>query len=494
MKILLLLMVCAGTVQAQVGIGTTNPNANLDIRSSNEAIPTAMDGLLIPQLDTFSNPMPTAAQDGLLVYITGDGLPTKGFYYWEHALTRWVALSSVKRVNDLIDGKSDFDGSENGSSIFLGINAGASDDGTNNSNVGLGYESLHSNTTGVANVANGYRSMKNNDKGAFNVAIGASSLFTNSAALYNTAVGYETLYTNLTGEQNVAIGSSALYFNNSGNRNHAFGYRALYRNTIGSDNSAVGYESLFSNISGDENTAVGLEALYKNEADGNTAVGSYALRSNVFGIDNSSIGHESLYSSTEGDSNVAIGSRSLYLSANGQKNVAIGVMAGNNIVSGFNNIVIGFNAQSSAPNIADEVTIGNTDHNTYRMYAASWTNVSDRRLKHNIVDIPVGLELVKKLRPVQFVYNNANNSQITFGFVAQEVKTAILEADLDETILIDQFDQEYLGLRTTELISVLTKAIQEQQAEIETLKASLQEIDTLKVSIGKLENLLLEKL
>ena len=66
------------------------------------------------------------------------------------------------------------------------------------------------------------------------------------------------------------------------------------------------------------------------------------------------------------------------------------------------------------------------------MYAASWTNASDRQLKHAIQNIPVGLDLVLKLRPVEFIYNNANNEQKTFGFIAQEVKEAVKQSNLEE--------------------------------------------------------------
>ncbi len=38
-------------LQAQVGIGTTNPYASLDIRSSDLTAPSNTDGILIPKID-----------------------------------------------------------------------------------------------------------------------------------------------------------------------------------------------------------------------------------------------------------------------------------------------------------------------------------------------------------------------------------------------------------------------------------------------------------
>ena len=37
----------------QVGIGTTNPSASLDIQSSSQTTPSNTDGLLIPKIDEF---------------------------------------------------------------------------------------------------------------------------------------------------------------------------------------------------------------------------------------------------------------------------------------------------------------------------------------------------------------------------------------------------------------------------------------------------------
>jgi len=46
---------------SQVGINTTLPNAQLDVRSSNQATPSNTDGLLIPKMDAFPAVNPTAA-------------------------------------------------------------------------------------------------------------------------------------------------------------------------------------------------------------------------------------------------------------------------------------------------------------------------------------------------------------------------------------------------------------------------------------------------
>ena len=76
--------------KAQVGIGTPSPYAQLDVVSSNQALPANNDGILIPKIDTFPAVNPTALQQGMLVYLTATATfasvsRTKGFYYWDNS-------------------------------------------------------------------------------------------------------------------------------------------------------------------------------------------------------------------------------------------------------------------------------------------------------------------------------------------------------------------------------------------------------------------------
>ena len=81
---------------SQVGINTTSPNAQLDIRSSNQATPSNSDGILIPKIDNFPAVNPTAAQQGMLVYLTTlVGTNAPGFYYWDNVSVTWIALKGA---------------------------------------------------------------------------------------------------------------------------------------------------------------------------------------------------------------------------------------------------------------------------------------------------------------------------------------------------------------------------------------------------------------
>ena len=103
---------------------------------------------------------------------------------------------------------------DGGRSVFIGEGAGLNDDGTDNRNVGVGYQSLLYNTTGSYNTANGYYSLRSNTTGIRNTATGVHSLYHNTTGSNNTGLGYQAgryitdgTTTNETGTYNTFIGS-----------------------------------------------------------------------------------------------------------------------------------------------------------------------------------------------------------------------------------------------------------------------------------------------
>lgn len=242
MKLFFLVFLSFSFAIAQVGINTETPNALLDIQSTNQVAPANTDGLLIPKIDEFPTTNPTALQDGMMVYATGNGSVSKGFYSWNEATTNWLTFNGVNQIDQLADGKSDSDGTQDGSSMFLGVNAGENDDSTDNANVGIGYLAMRSMESGRENTAIGAQALSQNVTQNFNTAVGSTSLWLNTNGLENTGVGGRTLFRNIDGNYNTAIGGLALYFNTSGHRNTALGSRALY-NTMGDANVAIGYNA-----------------------------------------------------------------------------------------------------------------------------------------------------------------------------------------------------------------------------------------------------------
>ena len=94
---------------------------------------------------------------------------------------------------------------------------------------------------------------------------------------------------------------------------------------------------------------------------------------------------------------------------------------------------------------------------------------SDRRLKKEIRGLGAGmLDRVMQLKPVQYAYS-ADPGSPTFGFIAQEVQALFPEL-VGQTRSRDG-GETYLSLNYAGFAPLTVKAIQEQQTQIEALKA-----------------------
>jgi len=101
---------------------------------------------------------------------------------------------------------------------------------------------------------------------------------------------------------------------------------------------------------------------------------------------------------------------------------------------------------------------------------AIFTNISDERLKENIVSLPSQLSNIMSLRPVEFDYKNGSGHQI--GFIAQEVAKIypdLVSADEKTGYL------SLAGLGKGE--SRLIKAMQEQQQIILSLSVRIEALE-----------------
>lgn len=107
-------------------------------------------------------------------------------------------------------------------------------------------------------------------------------------------------------------------------------------------------------------------------------------------------------------------------------------------------------------------------------YVFAGSNVSDARLKQDIKDVNYGLNQIMQLSPKSYNIKSENNLdgenivnlKKNYGFIAQEVKNV-----LPEIVTGQETESEYLGLDYNSILAVAVKAIQEQQAQIEELKA-----------------------
>jgi hypothetical protein len=125
------------------------------------------------------------------------------------------------------------------------------------------------------------------------------------------------------------------------------------------------------------------------------------------------------------------------------------------------------------------ITVYSRSPNAYRfqvgyggtIYATSTsiTAISDQTLKTNVRDLETGLTEVMALQPRRFDWINGDASNVA-GFIAQEVQQIL--PDLVEDYQYSD-EETKLGLKMGDILPTLVKAIQEQQAIIESLKARL---------------------
>jgi Chaperone of endosialidase len=123
-----------------------------------------------------------------------------------------------------------------------------------------------------------------------------------------------------------------------------------------------------------------------------------------------------------------------------------------------------------------QTTVGSTAawNGTYcNLKILALTQTSDYRIKQNVVNYPDGaLQKILALRPVTFNFNNDDRKLV--GFIAHEVQEQIPEIVRGTKDQVDaQGDPVIQSVDYPYMVAVLTKAIQEQQAIIEQLKAKV---------------------
>ncbi|HRH60189.1 MAG TPA: tail fiber domain-containing protein [Chitinophagaceae bacterium] len=129
------------------------------------------------------------------------------------------------------------------------------------------------------------------------------------------------------------------------------------------------------------------------------------------------------------------------------------------------------------------------------MYADLYYQASDAKLKKNIKDMPSGLDIVKQLKPKTYQYDNVKynalglDDRMHYGFLAQDVEQVMPNSVTTEKKALSMKNgqrqvEEVKLVETMSLIPVLTKAIQEQQAQIEELKAMVEQLTQNQVAAG----------
>jgi hypothetical protein len=394
---------------------------------------------------------------------------------------------------------------------------------TGGNQIGLGYQAGY-NSAGSQNLAIGYQALYNNT-GANIYAIGYQALYSNTGN-DNYAFGFLSLNANTSGGNSVAMGLYTLRYNTTGSNHSAFGDRALTANTTGTFNSAFGSGTLSANTTGNYNVGLGMYALSSNTTASNSTGVGYQAGSLATGAGNQLFGYSSGSSITTGAKNVIIGSytgSAAPISATGSNYIVLsdgdgnvrahwnsanatfggtlsvtgltstGAIATSNVaaaVTSFSATCVAGDQTATSLKLASSrtdvfyhiqaFTSGTTEQfrveangnvkNTNNSYGA----LSDVKLKENIVDASPKLANLMQVKVRN--YNLIGETTKQIGVVAQELETvfpSMVDESNDRDVDGNILETTTKGVKYSVFVPMLIKAIQEQQAIIESLKARL---------------------
>ncbi|MBI5138251.1 MAG: DUF5011 domain-containing protein [Candidatus Vogelbacteria bacterium] len=368
-----------------------------------------------------------------------------------------------------------------------------------------------------------------------NIAVGIDALASNTQGHRNTAIGNGVLYSNTTGAFNVAIGETTLYYNTTGSINTGVGNSALQRNTTGFSNTGIGRFALYSNTTGLRNTALGDGAGYGDEtadmrsvidndatfigfnASRDPAVASTTGMNNITAIGKNArvgCGNCLVLGGTGADEvNVGIGTTTpswklqvtsastpqLVLSDSDSgtnlKHWAVSSLGGNLYFATSSDLFA--TSTKNALTIDTNGLIGISTSTPWRTLSVSGTvalsaltssgtgnaicissskeildagggtcTPSASRFKENIETLSItALDVVKQFRPVTFDLKSDGSRHL--GFIAEEVRA------IEPRLTFDGNDGLIRGVRYEEMTALLTKAIQEQQAQIDSIRSGI---------------------
>ena len=363
---------------------------------------------------------------------------------------------------------------------------------TASNNTAVGYQAGYSNTTGTSNNYFGYVSGYSNTVGSGNNFFGYFSGFNNTAS-NNSGFGQQTLQNNTTGTANSAFGQSALFSNTTASNNTAVGYQAGYSNQTGANNVFVGYQSGYNANTSGGHTFVGYNAgLNSNSSStANTFFGNGAGSLVTSGIKNTVIGR---YDGNTGGLDIRTASNYIVLSDgdgnprgifDGSGNFSVGNTTAS--LTPTNGICVAPTGAGGGGTIGIGHISGTPTGNYYMAFAYNagaigsitqtgttavlFNTTSDYRLKNDVAPLENALATIEALNPVSFTWIDGRKDD---GFLAHELQAVIPNCVTGEKDAVNEDGTpKYQQMDNSGVIPFLVKAIQEQQAIIEQLKAKV---------------------
>lgn len=138
------------------------------------------------------------------------------------------------------------------------------------------------------------------------------------------------------------------------------------------------------------------------------------------------------------------------------------------------------------PQVNDDYNLGSASYRWATIYTTNvdTTNAvnvtSDKRLKDNIDEIEYGLSEILAMRPVSYSMKQDANKSMHLGLIAQEVEEII-----PEIVQKKNDEMKTRSMRYSELLPVLIKATQEQQALIDQQSREIEELKKMVVRLLK---------
>ena len=145
------------------------------------------------------------------------------------------------------------------------------------------------------------------------------------------------------------------------------------------------------------------------------------------------------------------------------------------------------NVQPSANNTRD---LGSSSRRWRDIYTQGSVNTSDINFKTDVEDLELGLDFVNTLEPIQYKWAETDDSEAGVrthaGFSAQGIEQNLIDFGVESKdyalftnsqITESPEEDPIYGLRSNEFISVLTKAVQELSAKVDSLTARIEVLE-----------------
>ncbi|HEY3027402.1 MAG TPA: tail fiber domain-containing protein [Pyrinomonadaceae bacterium] len=335
----------------------------------------------------------------------------------------------------LLAGRSNTMGHDNS---FFGVQAGRGNtEGAANSFFGV--QAGLSNRTGSANSFFGLGAGRNNTTGEGNSFFGTNAGSNNAIGDHNSFFGLSAGFVNSTGFDNSFFGTLAGNKNTKGEANSFFGTSAGSNNTMGFENSFFGWQAGLNNDAGRQNSFFGSGAGKRNgRGTGNTLIGY-----------NADVGSDILHDATAiGAKAVVSTSHTIVLGTSAEKVIAAGTMR---VVS----IPPANNTQSGHVCFNPQGDLLNCDR-------------SSLRFKTSVRPFLVGLDIVRRLRPINFIWKA--NGLTDIGLGAEDV------AQVAPAFTYTNNKGEVEGVKYERLNILLINAVKEQQQQLEQQRHEIAQL------------------